>query len=119
MFDGYSGASSIKDNEHQRRQRRHHQSLCTLTQTLCFHLAEWMAFSRDANKQQLIKLIINELKDRGCKVIPAHADADVDIVKAATESAKFRDNSLVGEDTDFLILLLHYAEVGGKNLYFR
>ena len=51
-----------------------------------------------------------QLKDRGCEVIHAHGDADVDIVKAATASAKRRDTTLVGEDTDLLILLLHYAE---------
>ena len=52
----------------------------------------------------------DQLKDRGCEVIRAHGDADVDIVKAATASAKRRDTTLVGEDTDLLILLLHYAE---------
>ena len=118
MFHRYSGAFSIKDNEHQRRQRRYHPIVHFDSNTV-FSSGRMDGFSKDANKQQLIKLIIKELKDRGCNVIPAHADADVDIVKAATESAKFRDTTLVGEDTDLLILLLHYAEVGGKNLYFR
>jgi len=58
----------------------------------------------------MINLISGKLKDKGCEVIHVHRDADVDIVIAATASAKRRGTTLVGEDTNLLILLLHYAE---------
>lgn len=119
VFDGYSGEPSIKDNEHQRRQRKAHPIVRFDSNTV-FSSGKMEDFlSKDSNKQQMINLISGKLKDKGCEVIHAHGDADVDIVKAATASAKRRDTTLVGEDTDLLILLLHYAEGDSKKLYFR
>jgi hypothetical protein len=119
VFDGYSGEPSIKDNEHQRRQRKSHPVVRFDSHTV-FSSGRMEDFlSKDSNKQQMINLISGKLKDRGCEVIHAHGDADVDIVKAAVASAKLRDTTLVGEDTDILILLLYYVERDSKKLYFR
>ena len=48
-------------------------------------------------------------------------DADVDIVKTAVDSSHQHNTTLIGEDTDLLILLLHYADTEPdiKELYFR
>ena len=43
----------------------------------------------------------------------------MDITKTAVNSAQEHSTTLIGEDTDLLILLLHYAEANGKPLYFR
>ena len=65
--------------------------------------------SRDSNKQGLIDLISGELRiSRGCLVISSPGDADVDIAKAAVGASltHHHNTTLIGEDTDLLILLL-------------
>ena len=59
-----------------------------------------------------------ELKNKACNVINASSDIDVDIVKAAVESFHHKLTTLIGEDTDLLILSLHYADFN-DNLCFR
>ena len=46
-------------------------------------------------------------------------DADVDIVKATVERSHHCTTALVGEDTDFLILLLYYPITGNEIIYFH
>lgn len=74
---------------------------------------------RASNKQGLIDLISGELRKRGCHVINSSGDADVDITKAAVEASCYHTTTLIGEDTDLLVLLLFYAQPGSKDLYFR
>ena len=54
--------------------------------------------------------------------MPCHSvtrDADVDIVKATVERTRHCTTTLVGEDTDLLILLLHYSRTDNEIIYFR
>ncbi|KAG7168441.1 hypothetical protein Hamer_G002489 [Homarus americanus] len=43
----------------------------------------------------------------------------MDIVKAAIKASQHQLTTLIGEDTDLLILLLYYAEANNRGLYFR
>ena len=52
-------------------------------------------------------------------MVNAHGDADVDIVKTAVETSLQNTTTLIGEDTDLLVLLLYYAQGEVMNLYFR
>ena len=63
--------------------------------------------SRVKNKERMITLISNELTTRGCHVIQAPGDADVDNVKAAVNSSHICTTTLFGKDTDLLILQLY------------
>ena len=67
------------------------------------------SLSNQANKQPLIRLISERMRERGCHVIQAKEDADVDIVKAAVSMASSKTTTLIGEDTDLLVLLLQYT----------
>ena len=69
--------------------------------------------------QGMIDLISEKLRGKGCEVIYAPGDADVQIVKAAVLSSLTRSTTLIGEDTDMLVLLLHYMQQANKDLYFR
>ena len=64
-----------------------------------------------ANKQALIQLIKEQKKQKGCDVIQAEGDADVVIAKAAISMSSFRPTSLIGEDTDLLVLLPFHTDV--------
>ena len=71
------------------------------------------------NKQSLINLVSQRMKDRGCHVIQSEGDADVEIVKAAVSMSSNKSTSLIGEDADLLVLLLHHASTSdGNKLYF-
>lgn len=59
------------------------------------------------------------MRQKGCHVIQAEGDADVDIVKAAVSMSLYRSTTLIGEDTDLLVLLLYHATTDCKDLYFR
>ena len=61
-----------------------------------------------------------ELKDR-TKNLGVPGDADFDIVKTVADSSHQHSTTLIGEDTDLLKLLLHYADTDPdiKYLYFR
>ena len=75
--------------------------------------------SNAKNKQAMISLITKMLKDRGCTVHNAIGDADVDIVGAAVSSSEKGNTTVIGEDTDLLILLLYHANYTGFKLYYR
>lgn len=53
-------------------------------------------------------------------MIKAEGGADVDTMKAAVAMASFQTTALIGEDTDLLVLLLHYTpNNSSKKIYFR
>ena len=60
-------------------------------------------------KQKIIGLITDKLRQCGCAVVQAENDADVDIFKAAVAVASSKSTTVVGEDTDLLVLLLYYT----------
>ena len=75
--------------------------------------------SRDTKKADIIALISAALTKRGSHVIQSLGDANVDIVKATVEREHHCTTTLVGEDTDLLILLLHYSRTDNEVIYFR
>ena len=118
VFDGYGEGPSIKDNTHQRRGKNMHPVVSFTAETQ-FSCRKEDFLSRDENKAHMIALISTALTERGCHVIQSPGDADVDIVKAAVERSRFCTTTLVGEDTDLLILLLHYSRTDNEAIYFR
>ena len=54
--------------------------------------------SRSSNKKGKINLMTMELEKKGCTVINASGDADVDIVKAAVKASKHQPTTMIGED---------------------
>ena len=118
VFDGYEEGPSIKDNTHQRRGHNIHPVVSFTAETE-FSGKKEEFLSRDINKQRLIRMISDELRKRDCTVVNAPGDADVDIVKDAVETSLLHTTTLIGEDTDLLVLLLYYAHGESKGLYFR
>lgn len=118
VFDGYGEGPTIKDSTHKRRGQNAHPVINFDAETEFSGKREEF-LSRDCNKQGLINLISEELMKQDCSVINAPGDADVYIAKAAVESAHQRSTTLIGEDTDLLVLLLHYANEDSRELYFR
>ena len=60
------------------------------------------------------------MREKGCHTIQAEGYADVDVVKAAVAMSAYKSTTLIGEDTDMLVLLLYQAAANDcKDLYFR
>ena len=74
--------------------------------------------SRSSNKKGKINLMTMELEKKGCTVINASGDADVDIVKAAVKASEHQPTTSIVEETDLLILPLFYAGTNNRGLYF-
>ena len=112
--------SGIKDNTHQRRGANKTANKVNISDATKFVGKKEDFLSNSENKQAMIDLIAKCLQQKGCHVIQAEGDADVDIVKAAVSMCEYKSTTLIGEDTDLLILLLHHATLKDSHeLYFR
>ena len=118
VFDGYNGRPSTKDNTHLRR-RSSVANNVNIREATQFVVKMQDFLANETNKQAIINFIADCLRQIGCHVIHAEGDADVDIVKAAVEMSSYKSTTLVGKDTDLLVLLLHHAASDCKDLYFR
>ena len=72
-----------------------------------------------SNKQQLIVMLRQKLAKCGCTTLQADGDADVLIVKTAVETSENKNTTLVGDDTDILVLLFYLYNLSNKDLIFR
>ena len=79
VFDGYREGPSIKDNTHQRRGENTHPIVNFNAETEFVGRKDYF-LTRSCNKQGLINLMTEELEKKGCSVINASGDADVDII---------------------------------------
>ena len=119
VFDGYIGGPNTKDITHQRRRKNRTSNKVNIAEGTKFVGKKEDFLSNVENKQSLINLVSQRMKDRGCHVIQSEGDADVEIVKAAVSMSSNKSTSLIGEDADLLVLLLHHASTSdGNKLYF-
>lgn len=72
--------------------------------------------SNATNKQSFIIQLGKSLSEKGINIIYSDGDADLLIVTTATALCKTSESSVfvVSEDTDVMVLLIHYAK---ENLY--
>lgn len=120
VFDGYESGPSTKDCAHHRRSRNRKVTNVNITESTKFVGKKEDFLSNEANKQGIIHLIIECLRQKGCTVMQVEGDADVEIAKAAVTNSASKSTTLIGEDTDLLLLLLYYVvEANCTELYFR
>ena len=112
----YEIGPSIKDCIYQRRSRNLTANKVNITQATKFVGEKENCLSNEANEQTLIQLIMERMRQSGCDVIQAEGDADVEIAKAAINISAFKPNTLVGEDTDFFVLLLYHAVLSNVSI---
>ena len=67
--------------------------------------------SNTSNKAKFLIELGKYLRFKGYTVLHSQGDADVMIVKTAIECGKTHQIVPVGEDTDLLVLLLHYIKI--------
>ena len=119
VFDGY-GTPSIKDHEHQRRECLTKTSAnIQLSDTNVVYKDQDAFFANTHNKQQFIQLLSDHLRHVGHNVINCTDDADTEIVASAIEhAAAQRPVTVIADDTDVLLLLVHHFEEEMQNICF-
>ena len=71
-----------------------------------------------SNKQAFLLLLVTQITNAGIKVQHTSGDADLPIVNAALEIATETSVTVVGENTDLLVLLLyHYVITFHKEVF--
>ena len=63
------------------------------------------------NKSKIIQLRGSSLEKENCVVIHSSEDADVDIAVNACKLAREKNITVFGEDSDLLVLLIHYSTI--------
>ena len=109
VFDRYSKSSSIKDMIQKCRESKHCKFSVNVTPATQCTLPKYIFLSNERNKEKLILLIAEQLRQHSITVLLAEDDTDADIACAAVASSQTCKTMVVGEDTDLLILLLHHG----------
>ena len=119
VFDGYQ--SSTKDHTHKKRQpiRGMEIQFDGESKLLC---KKATFLSNPINKSRFVRMLSESLKRADVRVLECAADADVSIVTTAMQEVQQMNTTVVGDDTDLLVLLIHYVYQAGKlshkmNLY--
>jgi len=117
VFDGYSNGPSPKDHEHERRAKKTAAEVQVDESKPVFGSQE--AFLANAtNKSQFIALLGNRLSASGLPVQYAAGDADTLIVSCALQTARQqRPVTVVAEDTDVLLLLVHHFDASMADIF--
>ena len=120
VFDGYEHGPAPKDVTHHRRTGLSEGIEVKFQENMALVLKKEVFFVNKKNKQQFINILVQKLEDAGGTVHHAVGDADRLIVKKAVELPETTDTFLVSENTDLLVLLLHYASqnIGIQGRYF-
>ena len=115
VFDGYLTGPSTKDNTHARRSTLSESKKINFDPGMKFSGTQKKFLSNSENKARIIRLIGNHLEMANCSVIYCKDDADVDIAVTACKSVLSNNVTVVGEDSDVLVLLLYYSTIYSSN----
>jgi len=114
VFDGYVNGNT-KDEEHLRRSRTTHSFEVKVEDSIHVNLGQGEFLANAKNKMGLISLLTVHLQRAGCTVHQAPGDADLMLVLTAIGKAKKGPGaSVIGDDTDLLVLLTVHAPPENK-----
>ena len=89
------------------------------TEDMACKSTKQLFLSKKSNEQNFINLLGIKLQASGCTVIHAEEDADRLIVETAVESPFNHPTIVIADDTDVLILLIHYAPTLFQGLFLQ
>lgn len=105
VFDGYEAGPSTKDNTHTRRSKGIGGIQVNFVEGMYLRTKKDVFLANITNKQKFINMLSAKLQEKGIKTIHATGDADVLIATTALKSASICTTTVIGEDTDLLVLL--------------
>ena len=89
------------------------------TEDMACNSKKQLFVSKKSNVENFINLLGINLQASGCTVIHAEEDADQLIVETAVESLFNHPTIVIADDTDVLILLIHYAPTSSQGLFLQ
>ena len=111
VFYAYMLGPSTKDNAHLRRNAKGESEQINFTSEMKLHVTKSSFLANVHNKSKMIQLIGLNLKNAGCIVVYAEEDADVDIAILACKESLSKNITIVGEDSDLLVLQLYSSAI--------
>lgn len=119
VFDGYIDGPNTKDITHLRRNKGAVGTNVAFSFDTPFRSKKETFLNNSVNKQKFISMLSECLVADGVQVRQASEDADCLIVETAIELADQSNVTVVGEDTDVLVLLLFHVKQHHKSVIFR
>lgn len=116
VFDGYKDEPTTKDATQLRRTGSCSSVRVHFTGQMIIQSKKGF-LNNKTNKQRFIHYLSDKLKRAGCSTYPTVNDADVLIVQIAAVSTRTKDTLLIGDDTDLLVLLLHYVDMKAHDVF--
>lgn len=117
VFDGYTSGPTTKDVTHLRRSDGVVGVEVNFDANMVISCKKEVFLSNSANKQKFVYMLGNYLEKSGCTVVHAEADADLCISQTAIQSAANGPTTVIGEDTDLLVLLCYHADKDSSPIY--
>jgi len=117
VFDGYEPGPSTKDTTHLRRSGGVVGAKVNFDSSTPVASKKEHFMAHANNKQRFVDMLSQKLKAAGCHVLQAVADADVLIANTPVARAAESPTTVVGEDTDLLVLLICHADPESHTLY--
>ena len=113
VFDGYNAGPGTKDTAHLRRTKGLIGPKVNFVGSMPLKTKKEHFLSNCENKQRFIDILSSKLQEHG-----AESDADLLIVQTAVDSAANSATTVVGEDTDLLVLFCLHTDVKSQPLFF-
>ena len=119
VFDGYKSGPDTKDVAHLRRTRGKEGTHVKCSTDTHLRMKKEVFLNNQENKQAFVDMLGVCLTSDGIHVLHAQGDADTMIVDTAINLARQNPTTVIGEDTDLLVLLLHHNTADLKQNQFR
>ncbi len=119
VFDGYEAAYSTKNLTQEKRSGGKASPIVSFTEDMVLTIKKDLFLTNKVNKQKFIYMLGEHLSMAGCKVCHSPGDADLNIVKQTIDCGSRSPTTLIGDDTDLLILLCHHTPPGLHKIVFR
>ena len=114
VFDGCGNGLSTKDSADQRRTRGIAGSkIRGFSGNKLLMTTKENFLSNKTNKSNFILLLKHHLESRGVRTKQATGDADCLISETGIDLSSLGPTFVIGEDTDLLVILCHYANRAG------
>ncbi|CAC5388950.1 unnamed protein product [Mytilus coruscus] len=118
VFDGYPSVPTTKDVTHIRRTKEIISPKVNFNNDTPIKTKKDEFLSNSENKQLFINTLEEKRKD-GHAVIHAEDYADLQIVLIAIEMSEQETTTVIGEDTNLLILLCYHSQDTINQIYFK
>ena len=109
VFGRYSGNASTKDITQLRRSKGKLGRPVLFTENTVFNMKKNEFLLNLNSKQCFLEMLTAEMNTVGMYAIQSSEDADTLIVTTAVDIVNSKPTVVIGEDTDLLILLIHFV----------